>query len=136
MKATKISIIVLTATVIAACSASKKAGNTSRPSASETPVAMAKSADGIYEPGAEELSAIQSQFANANMAQLNEGYVLYTKGACIDCHGAKNIYKRAASRWQAIIDDMAQRARLSSIQKEAVYRYVLAIKSTQAKELK
>ncbi len=86
---------------------------------------------GIFEPGMDELTAIQVKHKDATLDQLKEGYLLYTQGACISCHEAKNIYNREEWRWEGIIDNMAAMAKLSAMQKDAVYKYVLAIKATQ-----
>lgn len=132
MKSRKIVLLALSTALIYSCSSSKK---TTKPAeaAATAPVVSAKPDNGIYEPGQEELTAIQGQFKDATLAQLKEGHVIYAQGACINCHGAKNIYKRSTASWKGIIDDMAQRAKISASQKEAVYKYVLAIKATQAK---
>ena len=92
-----------------------------------------KANDGIYDPGEQELAAIQIQHKDASLAQLKEGYQLYSKTACVGCHEAKNIYKRPLERWKDIVDDMAMKAQITETQKDAVYKYVLAIKATQPK---
>ncbi|HRH36044.1 MAG TPA: hypothetical protein PKY12_13350, partial [Catalimonadaceae bacterium] len=93
--------------------------------------APSKPKDGIYPPGSEELTAIQVRNPNVTMASLDEGYLLYTKGACINCHGPENIYKYSEKRWVSILDEMAPKAKISTSQKAAVYAYILAIKDTQ-----
>lgn len=134
MNSRKIVFLALSTALIYSCSSSKKTTKTSDASvAPAAPVVSAKPDNGIYEPGQEELTAIQGQFKDATLAQLKEGHVIYAQGACINCHGAKNIYKRSATSWKEIIDDMAQRAKISASQKDAVYKYVLAIKATQVK---
>jgi hypothetical protein len=44
-----------------------------------------------------------------------------------------NIYIHNETDWKTIIEDMAQKANISESQKDAVYKYVLSIKSTQSK---
>jgi mono/diheme cytochrome c family protein len=88
---------------------------------------------GMYQPGSEELTAIQLLYKDATMSQLQEGHYIYTVGACIQCHGTTNIYTRNETQWKEIIEDMSLKARLSETQKDAVYKYVLAIKATQPK---
>lgn len=87
---------------------------------------------GVYTPTMAELSAILPHFKDATLDQLNEGFQLYTAGACINCHKAKNISRYSISEWKHIMDDMAQKAEFNQAQKEAVYRYVLGIKATSA----
>jgi mono/diheme cytochrome c family protein len=67
------------------------------------------------------------------LEKLKEGHAIYTAGACINCHGAKNIYEFPEAQWKDILDDMAQRANISVDQKDAVYKYVLAIKAAVTK---
>lgn len=134
MNSRKILFLALSTALIYSCSSSKKAAKTSDASvAPAVPVVSAKPDNGIYEPGQEELTAIQGQFKDATLAQLKEGHVIYAQGACINCHGAKNIYKRSTASWKGIIEDMAQKAKITASQKDAVYKYVLAIKATQTK---
>ena len=89
--------------------------------------------DGIHAPGTEELKAIQMQYNDITLEKLKEGHVLYTQGACIHCHTPQNIYDHDQAQWKSIIDDMALKAGISDVQKDAVYKYVLAIKATQPK---
>ncbi|MBL7920427.1 MAG: hypothetical protein JNJ40_08940 [Bacteroidia bacterium] len=91
------------------------------------------SKDGVYAPGENELVAIQKQFSDVTLEKLKIGHMLYTVGPCVNCHGAKNIYKRETSRWKSIITEMAEMAKLNTEQTDAVYKYVLSIKATQAK---
>lgn len=135
MKISATTFILISASLIVACSTTKKTATASKeaPGKTEAPKMVAKSSNGIYEPGNDELMAIQSQYKETTLAQLKEGYTVYTTGACVGCHDAKNIYKRNTAQWKGIIDEMAEKARLSPTAKEAVYKYVLAIKASQAK---
>lgn len=132
-----ISIIIL---IISACSATKKSTTSSSPAASTTatiPVTdnflFTNSPKGIQYPGDEELIAIQVKFKDVTLDHLKEGHEIYTQGACVGCHTAQNIYQKSEENWKPIIDDMSFRANLSDSQKDAVYKYVLAIKGTQPK---
>jgi mono/diheme cytochrome c family protein len=138
MRSTKITLLAISTIIIAACSTSKKSTtSTASSSPAQAPAAAsAKPLNGVFEPGNEELTAIQRQYKEVTLARLKEGHNLYTEGACIGCHGAKNIYKRGEAQWKDIIDDMAQKAQITDAQKDAVYKYVLAIKATQPKEVK
>lgn len=152
MKTTKLTLLAISAIVISACSASKKSStsmastnsshttessaNSANTTATANAPSVTKPANGIYAPGNEELTAIQAQYKEVTLEKLNEGHVIYTQGACINCHGAKNIYKRGEANWKEIIDDMARKAKISEEQKDAVYKYVLAIKAVQPKEAK
>lgn len=134
MRTAKLLLAAITLLIIAACGASKKSITTIPPVTPPAPdLLSAKPANGIYAPGNEELAAIRARYSDVTLDQLKQGHMLYTQGACINCHGAKNIYTRDEAQWKYIIDDMAQAARISDEQKDAVYKYVLAIKATQPK---
>ncbi|MFL5752793.1 MAG: c-type cytochrome [Bacteroidia bacterium] len=129
------SIIVL---IIAACSSTRKSSASvaiSAPASTTTtsPSVFLAPPDGIYAPGDAELTAIRKQYEHVTLDLLKEGHLIYTQGACINCHGPENIYSRDEAKWKDIIDNMAQKAGISDAQKDAVYKYVLAIKATQVK---
>lgn len=137
---TRIIVCITALAGIMACRSSKKTTNTAASgpvtSIANTSPAVAKPANGIYEPGQEELAAIQVRFSDASLDQLKMGHIIYSLGACIQCHKAMNIYQRSEARWADILTDMAQRAGITAPQKEAVYRYILAVKAVKAKQLK
>lgn len=81
-----------------------------------------------------ELSAYQPYKKDITLDKLNKGYSLYAQSACVQCHQAKNIYEIKATDWKVILDDMAQKANISAEQKEAVFDYVLAIKTVKLKQ--
>lgn len=146
MKLNHFTLFTLAALVIAACHSTKKsttstasnapaAAPTASVAAPSTTAAVVKpkSWTGIYEPGEEELTAIKAQYNDVTMEHLKQGYVLYAKSACVSCHNAKGIYQFDVMRWKLIIDNMAREAKINDVQKDAVYKYVLAIKATQPK---
>jgi hypothetical protein len=143
MKTSKLTIALITLSIVAACSSSKKSTTSVSPPVSSTnvnttaipagPVMVARSTDGIYAPGDLELTAIQTQYKNVTLEKLKEGHQLYAEGACVNCHKAQSIYKYSETQWQPIIERMAYKARMTEAQKDAVYKYVLAIKATQPK---
>ncbi|MCE3229387.1 MAG: hypothetical protein K0S32_3938 [Bacteroidetes bacterium] len=138
MKATILSVISVTVIILAACHSTKKTTSvatekTTTTNAPAGPMLITKSADGIYEPGENELKAIKTNYADATLDQLKFGHQLYTAGACVNCHKAKSIYAFNEAQWSSIISDMAFRARLNEAGKDAVIKYVMAIKATQVK---
>jgi hypothetical protein len=139
MKTAKLTLTAIAAIIIAACGTAKKKSTTASTPAPVTVIPstdsylFTKSHDGIYDPGNEELAAIRAQDKDITLEKLKEGYAIYTQGACTNCHGAKNIYEFGEAQWKDIVDDMASRASISDMQKDAVYKYVLAIKATQIK---
>jgi cytochrome c1 len=115
--------------LLAACSSLKKQTTATPPLTSAPNLVMLPTSP--PPPGKEELAAIQVHFSDATQEQLTEGYSIYTEGACIKCHQAKNIYAYTETNWKGIIDDMARMANISAQEKEAVYRYVLSIKALE-----
>ncbi len=138
---TKLALFALLLIIVAACHTSKKSTSTTKietnpvvvttPTVAPTPtpavVKSVKTADGVYEPGEEELAAVQPQFKDATLAQLKEGYTLYAKSACLSCHGTVNIYAFPSHKWVFVLPDMYYRAKLTPAQQDAVTKYVYAI---------
>lgn len=134
MKIRIVCTIVLSITLIYACKTSKKQAKPTA-NALENSKTSTKARNGVFEPGNEELTALQSKYKELNMQTLKEGYAIYI-GACTNCHNAKSIYDRPEESWQGIIDDMAPKAKLTATQKDAVYKYILSIKATQPENSK
>jgi hypothetical protein len=91
---------------------------------------------GIKMPGDNEVAALLPRYSDVTIDKLKEGYFVYTGAACTGCHGAKNIQSRPTERWKGIIDKMSEMAKISESQRDAVYKYVLAVKATQTNEPK
>ena len=134
----KISSLATAVLIIAACHSTKKTETTAvatpAPAATETPAApvseAVKSKNGVFAPGEEQVTGVQMKHPGATLANLTEGYKLYT-GTCTNCHGVKSIYRISEERWPKVIDDMSREAKLSATEKDALTKYVFAIKSTQ-----
>lgn len=140
MNRNKIVVLAISTIFILACHTAKKASVSSSETSSTPPVINEQQNTSIpfvlieadyTEPGNEELAAIQKQYGDVTLEQLKEGHEIYTKGACINCHGPQNIYQYGLEKWETIIEDMAQRSSLTNEQKNAVHRYVLSIKAKQ-----
>jgi hypothetical protein len=138
MKLLKISSIALTASIIVACGTTKKGeratvASVPTPAVTTNSILLTNPANGTHAPGNEELAAIQLQYKDVTLSQLNQGHIMYTQGACVKCHGPENIYQFGETEWKSIIDRMAYKARISDTEKDIVYKYVLAMKATQPK---
>ena len=120
MTFSKITTIALATIMLAACSTSKK---------SSAPAAVS------IVPGEAQLTAIKAKYPDATAQQLTEGHSIFI-GACTNCHGQYNIYKRSEASWLHEIDDMSPKAHLTATQKDALTKYVLAMKATQVVETK
>ena len=112
------------------CSTSKKTTTTTTSKKNES---ISKPSNGIYEPDSLALNAIKLRYDNISLKKLQEGYIIYTYGPCINCHNAKNIYQYDEKQWTNIINEMAVSANISDSQKDAVFKYVLSIKLSQTK---
>jgi cytochrome c5 len=138
MKILKLSSLVAAVLIVAACHTTKKtetSAPTALPSPSEpiyiAPVSEAvKSKNGVFVPGEEQVTAVQMKHPGATLANLTDGYKLYT-GTCTNCHGTKSIYRISEAKWQPVIDDMSEKAKLTATEKEALTKYIFAIKATQ-----
>ncbi|MES2513072.1 MAG: hypothetical protein V4580_02970 [Bacteroidota bacterium] len=139
----KLTTLAAAVLIIAACHSTKKTSTatTSTPPPANTSTAPAnppagptlppKSSKGIFEPGNEELTAVLTKYPDATLPVLKEGYLVYTGEACTGCHGAKGIYRIPEKEWPHIIDDMGAKAKLTATQKDALTKFVFAIKATQ-----
>lgn len=160
MNVTKVILIITSTIVIAACTASKKSttstSTTATPATTIAPtptvaaVTTASStaassgpanpfgyrAPGVNEPTTNELNSLLAKYSNlkdASLEKLKQGYVLYTQTACIQCHKAFSIYEHNEADWVGIINRMALKARMNHIDKDAVFNYVIAMKTAQPK---
>lgn len=143
-KITRALLLVTAILIITSCGTSKKSSSTPSPMPSSTNntnnqngsegpyIFLAPSTD-IKIPENEELIALQEQYKDVTLETLKEGHVIYTESACVKCHVAQSIYKYETAQWKGIIEDMAIKANISDAEKDAVYKYVLAIKATQPK---
>jgi mono/diheme cytochrome c family protein len=120
----KISSVALTALIIVACNSSKKTTTSTTSS-----VATTSTLTPNIIPGDAELIAIKVKYPETTLTQLTEGHSIYT-GACTNCHGQKNIFKRSEASWLHEIDDMSPKAKLTDDQKNALTKYILAMKAT------
>ena len=117
MTISKLTIVALSAIIMTACGSSKKS---SAPTA-ETPSII---------PGEAQLTAIKVKYPDATAEQLKQGHSIYT-GACTNCHGQYNIFKRSEASWLHEIDDMSPKAKLTAAEKDALTKYILAMKAAQ-----
>ena len=84
------------------------------------------------EPTDASLTAAKTKFPDVTIDVLKKGHSIYY-GACTRCHGAKNIVKRDEKEWVGILDDMAPKAKLQPEEKDAVWKYIMSVKLTEAK---
>ena len=78
-------------------------------------------------PGDAQLKAIQTVSVDVTAQTLKEGYDIYV-GACTNCHGKKKIYKRTAAEWEKDVNRMAPKAKITDVQKDALWKYVLSMR--------
>lgn len=114
----KLHIIILLSVLVmffCACGSSKKSGG---------------SAGVSLIPGEAELKAIQTRYADVTMQTLNDGYAVFS-GPCTKCHRLKKVSKRTEEEWQKSVNLMAKKAKISEIQKDALWKYILAIRAAR-----
>lgn len=70
----------------------------------------------------------KTKWPDVTAQTIDEGQAIYTTGACIKCHVAAKIETISEQEWPPIIDRMARKAHISDTQKDAVMKYVLAMK--------
>jgi hypothetical protein len=115
MKLHILTILSVLTLVIYSCK-SKKAGGTA-------------TTEDLYTPGEAQLQKIQTVYPDATAQTLKEGHAIYI-GACTNCHGKKNMYKRTAEEWEKDVNRMAPKAKITDAQKDALWKYVIAMRMT------
>ena len=96
-------------------------GTVSNPTVSPAP------GDAATEPGEAQLTAAKAKFPDVTLDVLKKGHSIYY-GACTRCHGAKNIERRDEKEWVEVLNDMAPKAALLPAEKDAVWKYIMAVK--------
>ena len=139
----KITSLIAAVLIIAACHTTKKTSSTTTTtppvapiSPEPSPAPKPKPSNGVIVPSEDQLTAIKTKFPDATLSALTEGHAVYISAACTNCHGIKGIYRIPEHEWQHIIDDMSARATLTASQKDALTKYVFAIKATQPPSVK
>ncbi len=100
----------------------------SKNTAGAAPVSGPVAAPGATtEPTEENVTAAKTKFPDVTLDVLKKGHAIYY-GACTRCHGAKNIARRDEKEWVGIMDDMAPKANLTPIEKDAVWKYIMSVK--------
>ena len=83
------------------------------------------------EPGEAAFKAVQVKFGAVTAETLKKGYAVYT-GPCTNCHGKKNLYNQTDEEWLDDINRMSGRAKITEEQKDALWKYVLAMRMAKA----
>lgn len=144
MKSTKFILLAFTLVaviIIAACHTTKKTSTTTEtttavattPTTTTTAEPMKTSFSnfsGSAAPGEQQVNAIQMRNPGTTLEQLTKGHSIYT-GECSGCHRVFSVYDYTAESWPAIIDRMARKAGITEVQKDALSRYIFAMKTTQ-----
>jgi mono/diheme cytochrome c family protein len=77
-------------------------------------------------PTATQLQAVQERIPATTMADLDRGHAIFY-GQCTNCHGAKNVSGYPEDALRSIMSDMSKKAKLADTEKEAVWKYALAV---------
>ncbi len=86
-----------------------------------------------YQPTEVELTAGKTKFSDLTIDNLVKGHSIYY-GACLRCHEAKNINDYGLDEFSDILNNMARKAKLTPEEKDAVLRYAVSIKLSNAKQ--
>lgn len=76
-----------------------------------------------------QLTAVKARFPDATKEELQRGHSIFT-GACTKCHGTKNVTKYTEEKLLGIVDVMAKKAELTSIEKQALIRFAVGVRAT------
>jgi mono/diheme cytochrome c family protein len=77
-------------------------------------------------PTEAQLTALKTKMPGASMDDLKKGRSIFY-GACTNCHGAKDVTGFTEEELKKTVDVMAPKAKLSPDEKDAVYKYALAV---------
>jgi hypothetical protein len=77
-------------------------------------------------PGESQLTALKTKVPMATMDDLKKGHSIFY-GACTNCHGAKDVTGYTEEKLKDVIDAMAPKASLTEVEKDAVWKYALAV---------
>ncbi|MBS1646165.1 MAG: hypothetical protein JST67_02365 [Bacteroidetes bacterium] len=100
--------------VIACSPKTKNAATTSANSASPTEEQM--------------VTAAKTKYPNATLASFKQGHDVYYGAACTKCHNPKKISHLSEGEIPGVIADMAQKAKISDAERDAVLSYVTGVK--------
>jgi hypothetical protein len=81
-------------------------------------------------PTDKQFAAAKTRFPDVTMDQLKKGQNVYNT-ACTKCHGAKDVTPYDEQKLSAIMDNMAEKAQLTADEKNAVWRYAIAVRSAK-----
>ncbi|MGZ3863585.1 MAG: c-type cytochrome [Bacteroidia bacterium] len=93
------------------------------PKATKSPAAKP-----VVDPNESLIRASKTRFPDITADKLNQGRSIYYGGACVNCHGAKNISNWDEEQWSKILDNMAKEAKLTPVEKDAVWKFIISVK--------
>jgi len=82
----------------------------------------------VVDPNESLIRASKDRFPDITADKLNQGRSIYYGGACVNCHAAKNISNWDEEQWSKILDNMAKQANLTQPEKDAVWKFIIAVK--------
>lgn len=75
------------------------------------------------------LSAAKKRWPDATVESLSLGNAVYT-GKCGTCHSLKKIPGHSEAYWEHEIESMSPKAKLTSVEKENLRKYILSVLDT------
>ncbi len=92
-----------------------------------------KATTGMEAPKAEatlasKLTAVQAKYPDATLAELEKGKAV-SKKACVTCHNEKDYTLKTDEKMFKEVDIMSKKAKISDEDKQALIRYVTALRA-------
>lgn len=78
-------------------------------------------------PSEKQLAAAKTRFPDVTLDELKKGQNIFN-GSCTRCHAAKDVTPYQEKELAGILDNMAEKAALSKTEKDAVWKYALAVR--------
>lgn len=120
----KIVLLLITCAAVMAC--------TPKTAKSTAATAPGVAAAPIPEPTETHVTAAQTRFPGVTLTVLKKGREIYN-GPCMGCHGDAGIMRRDDKQWEDVLNAMAPKARLSPEDKDAVWKYIMAVRLASTK---
>ena len=78
-------------------------------------------------PSEKQLAAAKTRFPDVTMDQLKKGQNIFNT-SCTRCHAAKDVTPYTEKELSGILDNMAEKAELKADEKDAVWKYAMAVR--------
>lgn len=80
-----------------------------------------------------QVTAMDAERANVELAELQQGRKLLL-GKCAGCHKTPMPRDHTPAEWPAVLDDMAERAKLNADQERLIQQYLLTMATVEPRK--